>query len=595
MPDPSTSQKIALHLEEAKSLAQKPFRFYVKKNPRQFFLGIASLLFTNGLDSLPPLLIGFVIDQVTEGEPMSKVFQTLGLLIIISLLISVFRYFWRIQWGQYSYGAAEDLKNKIFSKYLNLGQTFFQTNAVGKLMSLINNDVNSFRMAIGPGVLILLDALFISSFVVPLMIVLSPSLTWKTLIALPLIPIIISRIEKLIHESYKEQQDQFSVLSTSSQEILAGIRTIKSFASEKDYENKFNTESKKYENICNQVARLDAFFAPTMEIGVSIGCAILLFMAGPEVIAGTLSIGALFSFYQYIQKMIWPMTAIGIGVTFWQKGRASMDRILEVLSTENDTPDEGREEAQQFESLELKGLNFDYPGQGSFGLKNIDLTLKPGEVLGILGKTGAGKSTITDLIAGLYPVKKGSLLLNGQPLQNFKQSSLRNLITYVPQESFLFSDSIYNNTLLSSKAKESHVHENLETVQLEKEINNMPDKHKTVLGEKGINISGGQKQRLSLARGLIRQSPVLILDDSFSAIDANTEKNILSELHEKKKNQSLIIISHRLASLNLARRIIVLKDGEIEAVGTHDELLLNSPTYNLVYKNQISPTTEVTL
>ncbi len=581
------TKAIHKHINESKIMAKQPFHFYVRKNKRKFIFGISSLLFTNGLDALPPLLVGMAVDQISQGEPFIKTFGLLSLLVVIALTIAVFRYAWRIQWGQYSHGAARDLKDKIFSKYLNLDQKFFQKNTIGKLMSLINNDVNAFRMAIGPGVLVLLDALFISAFVIPLMIYLSPSLTWKTLIFLPVIPFVIARIEKLIHEYYKKQQNQFSELSATTQEILSGIRTIKSFAQEKNYEKKFNHESKKLEQYANKVAKLDAAFSPTLELSVSIGCVILLFFAADDVFSGTLTIGALLSFYQYLQKMMWPMAAIGIGLTFWQKGMASIDRVTELLSEDNKTPDLGTKTLSAFESFELKNLNFKHEQESPFQLTNINIKILPGEIIGFLGKTGSGKSTITDLISGLYPTEKGQILINGENIQDFTQESIHNFITYVPQDTFLFSDDIFNNTLLSTEKKQEHVIDVLKTVQINDEIEKMDKKHKTVLGEKGINISGGQRQRLALARGLIRDTRLLILDDTFSAIDANTEKLIIDAIKKRLHNLSVIIISHKLASLKLADRVYVLNDGAVEAVGNHNQLMQDSSTYKSIYKSQI--------
>ncbi len=585
------SQKsiILNHLKESDQMAKQPFRFYVKKHKRQFTFGILCLLFTNALDALPPIIIGKIIDQITEQRPFLETSTTIGILIGVALVVAFFRYYWRLHWGRYSHRTAQDVKNKIFSKYLNLSQSFFQKNTVGKLMSLINNDVNAFRLAIGPGVLILLDALFISSFVIPLMIYISPSLTWKTLIFLPLIPFIINKIETLIHDYYKKQQQQFAELSATTQEILSGVRTIKSFAQEEHHEVVFNKESKTLEEYSNKVAILDAVFSPVLEVGVSIGCVILLFYASPEISSGALTIGALFSFYQYIQKMMWPMAAIGIGLTFWQKGKASMARILELLDETTDTPDDGQKEIGDFKSLEIKNLDFKYDqDDNGFKLKNISLKIKPGEIIGFLGKTGSGKSTITDLISGIYPTKKGSILINGEPLQEYTQHSLHDFVTYVPQDTFLFSDNIYNNTLLSTTKSNEEVVDTLKVVQLNDEILNMEEQHNTVLGEKGVNISGGQKQRLALARGLIRDTKLLILDDSFSAIDANTEKQIIEVINGKLNNLSVIIISHRLASLKLADKIFVFDDGAIEASGVHDELLVTSNTYKEVYENQSS-------
>ena len=444
-------------------------------------------------------------------------------------------------------------------------------------------------MAIGPGILILLDAFFISIFVIPIMYSLSPSLLFKSLILLPLIPFLIAKIESKIHDDYKLQQQKFSGLSGFCQEVLTGIRTIKSFTSEDKYMEKFDLQSKSYENTCNSVARTEAFFSPIMEMSVAFGCVILLFTAQSEVSTGAITIGGLFSFYQYIQRMTWPMTAIGIGLTFWQKGKASMGRILDLFQTKNNVPDQGNEYLSRFESLEFKNLNFNYnQDPNEFGLKDISFKLKAGQSLGILGETGSGKSTLVELILSLYKTPKNSIFINDQPLETYKQDSLRKIVTYIPQSTFLFSSSVENNLRLSlPENKIDEINPLLATVKIDQEIKNLPDGLQEKLGENGVNLSGGQKQRLAIVRGLLRNSPLIIFDDTFSAIDAETESQILAAINSQLKQKSTIIISHRLASLKLADKLLILKDGQISGYGSHKELLESNQIYQNIYNTQV--------
>lgn len=567
-------------------LAQKPFRFYFKQHKRIFIVGIICLLFTNILDALPPYLIGMAIDQITHQAGMSEIGRTVVLILVVTVFLSLFRYLWRIFWGRFHHSVAEDLRNRIFTKLTQLGPSYYQKHPIGQLMSLITNDVNSFRMAVGPGVLIFLDALFLLMILPPLMLSLSPSWTWKTLILMPLIPILIFKIERLLNKRWRQQQDKFAEMSGAAQEIVSGIRVIKSYAQEKNQTRLFNIFSRNYEIACNQVAKTDAVFSPTLEMGVTIGGVILILVGTPEVLRGEVTVGAFFAFYQYIQRMIWPMTAVGVSLSFIQQGKASFERILNLLSSPIDIPDNGEIELKAFSTLEVRNLSFTYPGETQPSLKNISFSLKTGETLGIIGITGSGKSTLIDLLCRHYPVPPQTIFINDYPIENIRKSSLRQLFSVVPQDAFLFSRKISENIALGVHSWElKEVQQAAALVNLDKEIEDTPMAYEAYLGERGVNLSGGQKQRLTMARALVRNSPVVILDDSLSAVDARTESYILACLKGQLGTQAnqqpitAIIVSHRLASIRLAEKVLVLNAGEMEAFGSHSELHSNSPTY----------------
>ncbi len=574
-------------------LKKQPFLYYFRQHKRTFVVGLVCLLLTNILDALPPLLIGMAIDQISGSEGFDKMGKTLGILVLVTVLLSLFRYMWRIFWGQFHHSVAADLRIRIFNRYTDLGPDFYSTNSVGQLMSLINNDVNSFRMAIGPGILILMDALFIICIVPPLMISISPSWTWKTLILIPLIPFVIRKLMSAIRNSYKNQQDKFGEMSGISQEIVAGIRVIKSYAQELNQTRLFNSYNKRYEDACNQVAKVDSLWSPIMELGVTTGSVILLFVGAPEVMSGAVTVGSFFAFYQYIQRMIWPMTAIGLGVNFIQKGRASFDRIVNLLDKEHNVPDTGTLSVDRFDSLEVKDLTFTYPNEDKPTLSNISFTLNRGETLGLVGPIGSGKSTIIELLCRQYPVEPGKIWLNGTSIENYKKSDLMNLFSVVPQDAFLFSKKVSENIAFGmDEWNMEDIYQITKAVNMNKEIQEIPGGYEAYLGEKGVNLSGGQKQRLTLARALIRKSEVVILDDSLSAVDAHTEKQILNQLkgqlsqNGEQKKTTAVIISHRLASLRWADKILVLKDGVVEAFDHHNQLLNNSPTYKNLFHLQ---------
>lgn len=570
----------------------RPFTFYFRSNPRVFLVGVGALFFTNLFDIMTPLALKIGVDAL-ETRDMDRLLLAVFGYIGLMIGTSTFRFTWRVFFGRFHHTVAEDLRNRIFDKLTELGPTFYHKTPVGQLMSLITADVNAFRQAIGPGTLILLDAVFYIFMIVPVMIWLSWSWTWKSLIFLPFVPFFMRQMEHLIHERFKVEQERLADMSAKAQEIIAGIRPIKSFAQEDQQTEVFNRRSREFENACNHVAKLDAAFHPVMQFSVTLGSVILLWICTPEVMRSEVTLGTFVAFHEYIKRMVWPMSAIGMGISNVQQGRASFSRITELLRTKTDIPDLGSESIARFESIEVRGLTFRYEGATHDTLKDISFTLRAGETLGLVGPVGAGKTTLLYLLSHLYPSERGRIFLNGKPLQDVKRSSLNELVSLVPQEAFLFSDTISENIALglADFPGLEPVRESSRVVNIENEIEMIPEKFSAYLGERGVNLSGGQKQRLTIARALIRRSPLVMLDDSLSAVDGKTERSIvgaLKEGRERHRDQAVILVSHRLATLKHADRILVLNAGAIEAIGTHDELLAKSPTYLAMHKIQES-------
>lgn len=560
-----------------------PLWLYIQKNKPAFFWGMFFLIITNIVDGIYPLILKRGIDQITEGRPLSEVGWTALLFFGAMSVLAVTRYCWRVFFGRYHTLAAEDLRNRIFQHLTTMGPQFFKRNPIGELMSLITNDVQSFRNAIGSGVLILVDGIVIILIVLPLMVWMQPDWTWKTLLFLPLVPFLIWKVNKLIFSRYKLQQDRLSELSGFSQETVSGIRVIKGFALEPNNLKAYNTLSAKYEKNCNSVASVDALFSPVMQFGVASGTVILLFIAADDILAGTATIGTLVAFQRYISKMVWPMTALGMGFSQFQKGMASFSRIREVLMQKTDIPDEGTVDICDFEKLEVKDLSYKFPESSTPALKNISFRIEAGQKVGLVGPVGSGKTTLLHLLTRLYPSPAGTIRVNDHEISEISQRTLHSQIALVPQEPFLFSESISENMKLgltdeSIEAKE--IHHWAQVVDIRQEIETLPHQFDSELGERGVNLSGGQKQRLTIARGLMTRAPMIILDDSLSAVDHKTERTIqdhLSNNLDGRKTQ--LIVTHRLSAVENADQIIVLNQGEVESIGTHRELLEKSPTY----------------
>ncbi|XGC80181.1 ABC transporter ATP-binding protein [Bdellovibrio bacteriovorus] len=565
-------------------LYKRPLWYYIKNNPRAFTLGMVFLLVTNILDGVYPLIMKIAIDQIETMAPLNAIGKTCAMFFAIMAGLAFTRYGWRTNFGRFHTFAAEHIRQKLFRHVTSLGPNFFHKNQVGELMSLMTNDVQSFRQAIGPGLLILADGIIIIAVVLPIMVGLSWEWTWKTLVFLPLVPFLIWKVMRLIHSNYKIQQDKFSELTGVAQETVGGIRVIKSFAQEDNRTSLFNAVSSAFEKACNKVARIDAFFVPVMEFGVTSGSVILLFIAKDDIYSGAVTIGTFVAFHRYIQKMVWPMTALGMGFSYFQKGYASFDRIKEVLKTESDIPDDGTIEIQKFESLEFRNVSYKHQDSSVYVLKDVSFTLHAGESLGIMGPVGAGKTTLLHLLSRMYPLKEGQILVNGISIEKIKQESLRKTFLLVPQEAFLFSDTISENVSfgLHARATEGEIMRMVGIVDLNKEIDALPHKYDSQLGERGVNLSGGQKQRLTIARGLIMKTPVLVLDDSLSAVDTRTEKAIEAELSKSSSTTTRIIVAHRLSSLKGVNKLLILKDGQVEALGSYMDVFRTSPTFQKI-------------
>ncbi len=568
-------------------LLNRPYRFYIKRHWGLVLAGAVSLFFTNLLDSLVPLLTGLTIDRIKDGRPIQDIGEMVAWMLAVIVGMSLFRFLWRIFWARFAHTVAEDLRNRLFARMGELGPTFFRPRKIGQLITLISNDTNSFRMGIGPGFLVLLDGVFLTVLILPLMLWISPSWTWQTLALMPFVPFLVNFILSRLHSAYHSRQERFADFSGSAQEIISGVRVVKSFAQEHNQTQQFNKHSGAFRLSCDRVAWWDAFFGPALETPVALGSVILLVLGAPYVMSGEVTLGQFIAFYQYIQRMIWPMSAIGIGLGHIQEGRASFKRIAEVLSFVPDVPDKGEEDVLQIESLEVRNLIFQYPGSPHKALDGVSFRLEKGQCLGVIGMTGSGKSTLIEILTRQYAVAPGTVLVNGISIEKIKISSLRKLIGVVPQDAFLFSRKVSENVALGLDDWDlDDVRTAAQGVHIDKEIESWPAAYDALVGERGVNLSGGQKQRMTLARAMICGYPLVILDDALSAVDAKTEERILNTLQGELRRTTSIVVSHRLVSVRSADLILVLKDGKVESQGRHSDLVRTSETYRCLQEMQ---------
>lgn len=571
-------------------LLKKPIRYFISKNKKSFSIGLVLLIFTNALDSSTPIILKMAIDMVSAGHFESmELLKVSSLFLGVMLLLAASRYGWRVYWSEYHTSAADELRNKIFDHYSKMGPQFYTKNSVGEMMSLITNDVQFVRNGIGPGLLVLIDGISLVLMIVPVMIYLSPEWTWKCLIFIATVPFFIHAITKRIGLLSKEQQSLLARLTSFTQELVSGVKIIKIFSMETQRSKKFQELSEEYLYKSNELNRVDSLFGPLMSVAVGTGTVILLYVGGGEVISGAVTLGAFVAFQRYINKIIWPFSALGYGLSQMQKGKSAFERIRTLLIEPAEFPEllqesAGRSSIQTVESIQLKNVGFRY-GEIEV-LKNITLEIKKGEFIGITGPVGAGKSTLLHLLNNYLGQYSGQMLINGKDYASYPKSELWTVIKMVPQEPFLFSASVNDNIVLNSKYHEESLDRVIEMIDFHKDLNALEQGMATSVGEKGVQLSGGQKQRLTLARGVFAKPHVILLDDTLSALDAKTEANVRNQLFKSSKDQIRVIVANKVQSLVKADKIIVLEGGQIQAIGTHEELLEKSKFYHTQWRLQ---------
>ncbi|WP_339874521.1 ABC transporter ATP-binding protein [uncultured Algoriphagus sp.] len=578
---------------------------YLYKYKGLILLGIVFTVISNIFVIIPAQLVRLAIDYVVEsfsiyrpleqggmGEQAKDIFLkfvlVFGVLILVmALLRGVFLFFIRQTLIIMSRKVEYDMKNEIYEHYQNLPLSFYRKNSTGDLMARITEDVSRVRMYLGPAIMYGLNLLILFPLVITYMVMVNPMLTLYALLPLPVLSLSIYYVNNMINERSEKIQRSLSGLSTFVQEAFSGIRVLKAFVRESDSANDFAIASEDYKVKSIRLTRVNALFFPIIMALVGVSTITTVYVGGLQVISGEIGYGVIAEFILYVNILTWPVTSLGWVTSIVQRAAASQTRINEFLDQKNDILSTDNIKANIHGTVEVENVSFTYPDSGIRALKDVSFQIKEGQTLGIIGTTGSGKSTIANLLMRMYDPIGGVIKIDGNPITGYDISDLRRQIGYVPQDVFLFSDSIGNNiafgieesdpAIIEQAAKDADVYQN---------IVEFPKGFETMLGERGITLSGGQKQRVSIARAIAKEPKILILDDCLSAVDTKTENVILTALKNIMQNRTSIIISHRVSSAKLADQIIVLDDGKVIERGNHDSLMRQKGVYAELYEKQ---------
>ncbi|MBI4180022.1 ABC transporter ATP-binding protein [bacterium] len=566
---------------------------YVKRYRREIAAGMVCLVAVDVIQLYFPLLMARAVDAVRESRIDAAHHALIWMAGLAAVIVAV-RYFWRRLLLGASRKIERDLRDDFFSKLLRVPQSFLDTCRSGDLLSLSTNDIAVIRQFLGLGMMSLCDAVVLISFSVFLMLTLSVPLTLLVALPLPFITFAMLNLGVHLHAAHEDTQDRFGEMSARLQEDLYGVRVLRGFGQEENRTRRFLKEAETYRTNTLAVIRLQAFFYPFLKFLTGTAVVLVIWFGGREVIRGTLSLGQFVAFTEYIALLAWPLMALGWIINLVQRARASMERLERVFAV----PEEqngGRKvhsSSARLDLLEIRGLtqmvqSGGNGSGGSFGFHSVNLSVRRGEWVALVGKIASGKSALVTRILRIYEPPPGTILLDGMDVTEMDIEGLRSRIAYVPQEGFLFSQSLLGNFRLGlSGLPESSVREMVRAVRMEDEVREFPDGLATRVGERGITLSGGQRQRVALGRALLKDADFYIFDDPFSGVDVETEERIFEELRGRISAAGVLLISHRLRSLSKVDRIVVLDDGKVAETGTHRELMSRSGLYRKMVEAQ---------
>lgn len=564
--------------------------WFFKQEKKAYITGTLLLLLVALLQLVPPKVIGFVVDEIDTGSLTAVALgKWIGVLIGTGLLLYTLRYFWRIMIFGSAVKLARQLRNKLYEHFTNMPQSFYQRKRVGDLMAHATNDLAAIQQTAGSGVLTLVDSLATGGFVI---IAMAMTISWKLtlicLIPMPLMAILTSWYGTLLHRRFHKAQEAFSSLNDKTQESISGIKVIKTFGQQEEDIEDFRKQSEDVVEKNISVAKIDSLFDPTISLIVGVSLFLSITFGAKFVLNDEMTIGQLISFTTYLGLLIWPMLAFGWLFNIVERGRASYDRVKNLLAEKAEIIDK-KNALNEVPSgdLEFAIHHFTYPGEKDPVLADIFFHLKRGQTLGIVGKTGAGKTSLLKLLIREFETDAGVISFGGKPINTYRMDRLREAIGYVPQDHFLFSATIRENISFGMPFIEKEkIYEAARNAHIHEDILGFTDGYDTMVGERGVSLSGGQKQRISIARALLMDPEVLILDDSLSAVDAKTEEEILTALKREREGKTTIITAHRLSAIQHANLILVLDKGNITERGTHEQLMAQDGWYKAMYLQQ---------
>lgn len=570
---------------------------YFKKYWFKLLLGIIITIVARVFSLIMPSYVSKSIDTINElatnlidkTEAQNLLFEYILIIVGAAVLSGLFTFLMRQTIINVSRHMEYDLKNEVFDHYQILNLNFYKRNRIGDLMNRISEDVTQVRMYGGPVIMYGINTLTTFVFVISLMFIKAPTIAFYSLIPLPILSILIYQISRIIHKRSTKVQEYLSTLSTFSQESFSGVSVIKAYGLEPQINRDIRALAVEGKDTSMDLAKVNAWFFPLMILLIGISNIMVIYIGGRQYINDEISLGVIAEFILYVNMLTWPVAVVGWLTSIVQRAEASQKRINEFLKVQPDIKNEVIDKTPIQGKIEFKNVSFTYEDTGIKALDNVSFSVNVGQTLAILGKTGAGKSTILDLVARLYDVGQGEVLIDGSPVKKLNLNTLRSSVGAVPQDAFLFSDTIENNIRFGKeRASKDEIVEVAKDAVVHDNILGFTKQYDTVLGERGITLSGGQKQRVSIARALLKDPKIYLFDDCLSAVDTETEEEILRNLKKVSHEKTTLIVSHRVSSAKNADKIIVLEDGKIIQQGTHVELNNTDGYYNKLYQDQLT-------
>jgi ATP-binding cassette subfamily B protein len=581
----------------------QPLSPYLRKYRGTFLIGALCVLCNNGVWILFPIIIRNAVQALNTEVTVHTLAKYAIYLLAVSLAKGVFQYLTRWILIGVSREIEFDLRNDLFAHLEELSYSFYQRTRTGDIMARMTNDLNAVRMLVGPGIMYTANTIVFTAVSLVFMLSISPKLTMFAFLPLPIFSIVVQYFGRQIHERFERIQAMFSDISARAQENFSGARLIRAYVQEEAEIELFERENEEYIGRSLRLVRLMGMLWPTLQTLLGVAIVIVLFVGGREVILHRINVGDFAAFNTNMVQLTWPIIALGWVINIFQRGTASLVRIANLLAEAPEITDAGVPASGTPQTIrgdiEFRNLSFRYgrtlrtaEGNGDLvdgdTLHDVNLKVPAGTSLAIVGPTGSGKSTLVSLIPRIYDAAPGSVLVDGRPIREFPLADLRKHIGFVPQETFLFSDTIRENIAFGAQdATDADIRRAAEAANIASDIESFPDGYSTLVGERGLTLSGGQKQRTAIARALIRNPRILVLDDALSSVDTQTEDRILNHLREVMRGRTTIFISHRVSTVRNADRIAVLCDGQIVEYGTHDELIARNGYYTQLHERQL--------
>ena len=574
-----------------KSNVNYSFKYFFNKYRTKYILGIVWLVMVDTLQLIIPWLLGDFTDRLKlKNIDMQGIIIYAFLIIGIAILTAFFRYLWRLYIVGTSQLLEKQIRENFYRHLLKLSTNYFNEQKTGDLMAHATNDIKAVRQAMGPGVVMFFDAIFLTVATISILIFqIDIRLTLIALIPLPFLAILSTYFSKSIHEKFTAVQEAFSNLTDKVQENFSGIRVIKAFTQEDMEIEKFASANKLNYDKNIDLIKTWGLFHPMVQFITSLSFLIVIWYGGTLTIKGIISLGDFVAFNSYLGLLTWPMMAVGFVINLMQRGTASLKRLNKIFSEQPELYDKNVDKNIEIQgNIKFNNLTFSYNEKEETVLKDIKLEIHPGQTVAFLGKTGSGKTTLINLLLRLFNVNNGELFIDGYDINKVPIKQLRSEIGIVPQDNFLFSSTIGENIAFfdPDNITEEEIKQAAKITEVYDNIMEFPNKFDTILGERGVTLSGGQKQRISMARAIVKKPKLLILDDSFSAVDTHTEEKILNNLKPVMKNRTVVLVSHRISTIKNADMIYVLDEGKILERGTHEQLIENDKLYNDIYQKQ---------